>query len=338
MITPERLPEISLFVQDYGEDEEVEPSPPVGVDDLPEEWKAKMKRKHFDSPLMHVVENVELAGPNLAGIKGEDLLLSVGYYGRLDLWERNKPYWEWATICQMIPPKKIECAFSMAGVWSGNYFHWLIDHIPTLQAYFRYSLGMGEEPIVLLSGNAPKFARDFLDLNYIPYIVDDHGHYLVERLIVPTWPRSEGYIRPSTIEWTQMMFRFTPKSWGRRMYITRRNAATRRLINEEAVEKHLLTEGFVTEVMENLTWDEQRSRIAEADYVVGPHGAGLANILLGDRPITIEFVQPNYTNPCCWLIGDGIGSPYGYVVGEQEGKEDMKVDLKKLQKVMEKLQ
>lgn len=337
MITAESISNKSAFTLYYKDGEEVSPRKPIGVEDMPEEWKWKLKPHRFKPSAFHVIENARLAGPNLAGMKGEDLILSVGYYGRFDLWDRNKPYWEWVMLCSMNPPKRLECVFSMAGVWSGNYFHWIVDHLPTLEAYFAYKTYANEEPVVLLGANAPAFAKESLDELKIPYTVDDHGHYIVDRLVVPTWTREDGYVRPSAVQFLKGIFPENPNRFYRNIYISRRNALTRRLTNEEAVEEFLLTKGFGTEIMENLPFREQRRRIAEAVNVYGPHGAGIVNVIFGRSPNTVEFVQPGYTNPCCWLVGDAAGCQYGFVIGEQENREDLWLDPKKLQLFMEEM-
>ena len=133
------------------------------------DWE-KLRGHVFGEPQCYVVDDVRLAGPNLAGFKNDDLILPVGYYGRLDLWERNKPYFQIANECLKLEPIEIECAFSMAGVWSGTYFHWLIDHLPTLQAYYKYARMTGEMPIVLLPGKNPGFVTESLDMLGIEYI------------------------------------------------------------------------------------------------------------------------------------------------------------------------
>jgi hypothetical protein len=336
VITNNDLPNIAEYRIPYGEAEEVKPGGVVGVQPMPEEWREKLRGHVFGEPQCYVVDDVRLAGPNLAGFKNNDLILSVGYYGRLDLWERNKPYFQIANECLKLKPIEIECAFSMAGVWSGTYFHWLIDHLPTLQAYYKYARMTGETPLVLLSGKNPGFVTESLDMLGIEYFIDERCSYRVKRLVVPTWPREEGFMRPSAARFVRDLFRnIKGKNKRRKIYISRRNAKTRRVEHEEVLEELLLSNGFTTEVMEGKTFQDQRRLMAETSCVVGPHGAGLANIVTREKPTTVEFVTPAYTNPCCWLVSAAMGAPYGYVVGEAVGTEDMRLDMGVVREVME---
>jgi capsular polysaccharide biosynthesis protein len=315
---------------EYGQAERFCPPPPAGA--LPAEWRAKLGGQRFDPPAVTVVQDAELAGPNLAGFKDNDLLLSVGYYGRLDLWERNYPYFEMAMLARRTPAAELDCAFSMAGVWSGNYFHWLLDHLPTLAAYFEYEARTGETPVILLDHGAPQFARDGLDQLGLAYRVDDCHHYRVRRLVVPTWPRRDGCLRPSAVQFLQARFRQPAWGGGRRLYITRRNAATRRVVNEDELTMAL---GLEVVEMERLSFAAQARLAAQAELIVGPHGAGLVNAVLGYAPRVVELATPAYANPCCWLAGAAAGCDYRLVMGAPRGVEDMEIDVEKAREAIE---
>lgn len=326
MITAEGLLRLKDYAGwEYGEAETVIPVPPDTADALPAEWRAKLSAHRFSPPRVSVIHNATLAGINLAGFKGDDLVLPVGYYGRLDLWERNWPYFEFAMLARQIRPVEIECAFSMAGVWSGNYFHWLVDHLPTLEAYYAYEKRTGETPLILLASNPPAFVTESLDILGLKYRIDDHHHYRVERLVVPTWPRENGHARPGALCFLQSKYRQPHRMDGGRLYITRRNAVNRRVVNEEE-----LPAGYIEAEMERLSFAEQTTLMANVNTLIGPHGAGLANLVLGHAPRVIEIATPMYSNPCIWLLAQALGYEYGLVMGEPCGKEDIRVDWQKV--------
>jgi capsular polysaccharide biosynthesis protein len=86
-----------------------------------------------------------------------------------------------------------------------------------------------------------------------------------------------------------------PRGRKRRLYIPRRNVRMRRVVNESAVEAALEALGF--EVFDNSEYRvrEQASAFRDAEIIVAPHGAGLANIVYCDAstPI-IELVPEGY--------------------------------------------
>ena len=129
MITTDRLADIAKRVWEYGEEEAVEITEPVGVQPLPQEWKEKIAPYQFNKAKAYIVESVNLCGPGLVGIWHNDVVLDTAYFGRIDLWERNKPYFHWARQAMDMPVRRVPYATSFVNVWSHNYFHWVLDLI-----------------------------------------------------------------------------------------------------------------------------------------------------------------------------------------------------------------
>lgn len=69
------------------------------------------------------------------------------------------------------------------------------------------------------------------------------------------------------------------KEKTRRVYISRAAAGFRRVMNEPEIVARLQRRGFECLRLEDMTIDDQVRAFCEAKIVVGPHGAGLANIL-----------------------------------------------------------
>jgi Glycosyltransferase 61 len=74
---------------------------------------------------------------------------------------------------------------------------------------------------------------------------------------------------------------------SRRLFVSRRDAAKRRVVNEDELLTALATLGFEVIVPGALTFGEQVAAFSSADVVVGPHGAGLANAIFMPRGSTI---------------------------------------------------
>lgn len=314
---------------------------PVTTDDWPMEWDAKLGIYQMPDFQVAEIENVSLCGPALVGFKAGDIVLDVGYYGRVDLWERNAPYFDMAMQAIRLPPIEIECAVSMMSCWSGNYFHWVLDELPKMEGVLWYMTRRGVKPTLLIPSNV-SFVEDSIRRFYpqfeviqVPYGVI---HYRVKRLVVVTTRRHRGRVAPSALKYlrglsSQVHEAFTTP----RIYISRRLARVRRVVNEDDVIEYLLRRGFTVLQNELLDFDEQVQRYAHASFIIGMHGAGLANMVWSNQPglNVIEIVTPAYANPCCWLAGQRVDGKYGMVMGAPADGEDVWVDIQKLGRVME---
>jgi capsular polysaccharide biosynthesis protein len=110
---------------------------------------------------------------------------------------------------------------------------------------------------------------------------------------------------------------------GRRLFISRRQAGFRRLLNEEAVLAELRPRGFEVVECEGLTVAEQRRCFREAAVVVAPHGAGLTNLVYcqpGTR--VLEFMPPRYVDLSFWCFTSHLRMVHGVLMGEGERPAD----------------
>ncbi|WP_448203567.1 glycosyltransferase family 61 protein [Azospirillum sp. sgz302134] len=109
------------------------------------------------------------------------------------------------------------------------------------------------------------------------------------------------------------------KPW-RRIYVARRNADHRRLINEQEVIDLLQSARYDILECEAMPLAEQVQRFAEASHIVGPHGAGLTNVVYATGAAAICELQMDLN--VNWLfrrLGNLKGMRYGCVVGENDG-------------------
>jgi len=338
MITTDRLPTIAKRSWDYGGIESIVVNKPVGVDPLPDEWEIKLGRKDLPSSTVYEIEDVHLYGPAMVGVK-DDVILDTAYFGRIDLWERNYSYFEQAVSCMGMKPfeaKGVYCSF--ISVWSNNYYHWILDQLPKIEAIDKYHKETGENVTILVPPDVPQFVLDTFDLFiHYPYIAWQplHAyHYQVEKLLVPTTRRRNGYMYPSAIKWLHSLVKEKAYTSGK-VYVTRKYAKTRDVKNEWDFSDRLLELGFSIITPEHFSLLEQQKVFGTSEMIIGPHGAGLANMVWGDAPKVIELVTPDYTNPCIWLIAAAMGWDYGFVICDPLPGEHMVADWDKLKTVME---
>lgn len=109
-------------------------------------------------------------------------------------------------------------------------------------------------------------------------------------------------------------------SLGEKIYISREKATRRKILNEGDVQFSLRSLGFTVVYMEDFTLAQQISIIYNSSIIVGPHGAGLANIHFmkpGSKIVEIRAKSDNRNNMYFSLASD-LGLIYYYLKCESE--------------------
>lgn len=214
-------------------------------------------------------------------------------------------------------------AVLLAPSWHHNFYHWMIDILPRLDLLDA----AGVTSPLILPANARGFARATLELmglgdRMLPL---GRGAYRIDRLILP------GSLSPaldfSTEKARFLRDRFLPRARatgaggaGARLYISRADAAIRRVTNEADLLPGLLARGFAPLLPTTRTVAEQAVAFASADFIVAPHGAALANLAFC-RPGTriIEVFCDGHFSPSYYRIAQELGLVYGFVVAPRRG-------------------
>ena len=127
----------------------------------------------------------------------------------------------------------------------------------------------------------------------------------------------------------------------RRIFVSRRAARGRRVVEETELLSRLGRIGFEAVAMEELSFEKQLDAMASAEAVVAPHGAGLANMLFcPEGTAVIEIADPTYPNPNFYAMAAGLGLRYGRVLGRGVGgghplDRDLVVDPRSAQEAVE---
>lgn len=81
-----------------------------------------------------------------------------------------------------------------------------------------------------------------------------------------------------------------PETYAKKIYVSRRFVNERKLINEEECESLFKDEGFTSIYPESMSIPEQIQAYAKAEYVAGPIGTGLHNILYSLHPDKVRLL------------------------------------------------
>ncbi len=226
-------------------------------------------------------------------------------------------------------------------VWPANVSHFLLDTLPRLgvldwcadgaavsvavpeltQAWQREALhacGLTDDRIIEV-GLSPAIRADLL------LLTDDR--------------RSPPHPAFGAAPWALRFLRRTVggtavgKPRAGRLYVSRRDSAGRRVVNEAALMAALAPRGFTEVTLSALPLAGQVAAFATAEMIVAPHGAGLAHLAFaapGTR--VVEIFPSSHGTPAFAMIGAALGLRYRAVIcddlvaAERPEFHDLRVD------------
>jgi len=139
-----------------------------------------------------------------------------------------------------------------------------------------------------------RVAKEFFsEMKYM--VMPKNETWQFKHLIVPSLSNhNDGVTTPHLAPWLRVMKNILKVGYERKrkIFVSREDAKTRKLVNAEKLLMAL--KGWETVTLENLSIKEQVRCFSEASHVVSTHGAGLTN-LLWCEPGTkvIEIQDPN---------------------------------------------
>ena len=220
-----------------------------------------------------------------------------------------------------------------------SYYHWFLDHLPVVFAIERYASSTGEPIELLVPSNLTEWQSNSLSqlgyegdslLRFTPgtrytsikarKIVASHSHRCQKASGVR--PAEVGVpfdaVSPSAI--AELKERLSPQrlelrrvALPKKILISRRNATSRQLINEDEVLSVLSRYGFEAVTLEGISLSAQIELFKCATHIVAVHGAGLTNILHSNQASVLEihslehgvrpdFFQLAYLNNCRYFF------------------------------------
>ena len=251
--------------------------------------------------------------------------------------------WQWAPINYVPdrPPLDLDCATLLTSSGSHNmYFVWMVHSAMRLRGIQHYIKQTGRRPKLIIPANAARFVTESLKM--LGYTEDDWVEWRttkgrVKRFVMPTNARQGAFFSPETCRWLRdaMIKGAGEPDAGlpKRIYISRAKAR-RRVLNEDKVLKLLEPLGFVSYCLEDLPLADQVKLFYGAEAVVGPHGAGLTNILFGHGMTVIECLGSTRVTNSFMAIAASCGHRYGATYDETDSPH-FAINVAQLQAVME---
>lgn len=219
------------------------------------------------------------------------------------------------------PAQRMSGRVAVLSVAGPNYWHWTFDLLPRLLLLQQHVGSLDTIDAFITNPLTERYQHDTLARLGVPreriLEGDTKCHLKADCLIVPS------------------LFQYAPSGWAcerlrerlstgqaagtRRLYLSRSDANRRRVVNERELFAALAPLGFEHQRLSGLSMREQSTLFASSEAVVGPHGAGLTNLLFCHPDATIvELFAPSYINTVYWIVSNHLGLHYCCAIGSGE--------------------
>jgi hypothetical protein len=323
-------------------------APPVTIQgDVPSRINNYLSPITLDPPFIVEVRNAELVGDYALGLSADGRVIkeTTIFAGRSALF----PYY------QKHVDAELDSACSLVHRYNGNYFHWMLERLTLIESVEAYGNLTGQRPVLFVHENLRPW--QVASLSALGYGEEDlvlwtMRRVKVRRLLVPSVRRySENQsaprdcMSPRASLWLRqrLLDHFVPVPFTaaerKRIYISRRKASSRRVVNEAAILEKIERLGFLSYNLEDLTLAEQVRLFASADVVIAPHGAGLTNVIFAaPGAAVLELLPAADVRPDFFQLSRSVGLNYGALVCMcVNQRNDMQVDLEDLDALLSKL-
>lgn len=227
-------------------------------------------------------------------------------------------------------------AVLMRQIWDTNYGHWMLEVLPWIAIVAEhYDLSKLQ---ILVSYSSPGMRKIYeVTLGHFGIKPEQIVHMLrqpvlVEDLIfaLPMSRQPPWVFAPRSIAILEDLGRRVADGveGPRRIYVSRKGAGQRHLINEAEIIEVLAPYGFTTIYLDGLSFTDQVKSFSGADFIVGNYGANLTNAVFSKRGQTMfALTSENMMDDFFWtqtgLKGGRYVSLHGKGVGE---KPDLNAD------------
>ena len=250
------------------------------------------------------------------------------------------------------PDSSKECVFPLICA-DPSYYHWMMEYLPKVRYLENYQKETNSKPSILIESNPRDFVVETLrSVGYdsTQYEEWDQQETRVDKLLVTTHrphifdyksPELSNY-NPSVRDsrWLRERIRSnlshpnSDRDSPKKIYISRQAASRgRKVVNQDQMNAILDKYGFVTYSLGQMSFVNQVEAIYNADIIMGPHGAGLLNMIFAENPTIIELFPDSIIKPHFYNLSCMFDFEYSAMVTESEG-DNLIVNIPKLDQLL----
>jgi capsular polysaccharide biosynthesis protein len=228
--------------------------------------------------------------------------------------------------------QSIECGVLLYNCWNSGYYHWVTENLTRLEGVEKFEECCGTKPKLIVGPELSSFQRETLEL--LGYEADDLIQWntsiaKVDTLVIPSVRRAynPGQLSPVDYSWLRNKMqsavreRVDMTQFSSKVYISRDDADRRRVTNESELFGELEKHGFERYQLEYMDTAETIALMMQADIIVGPHGAGLTDIIYASDADVVELSKETPNSRAYFTLANQVGLDYHHVPGKSDGTD-----------------
>lgn len=210
------------------------------------------------------------------------------------------------------PTRKIDNAVLLSQFWGENYYHWLVEDFLRLALVYEYLVKHSHVKLIMYNVPAAAALTSLIGIDpdrIVPY-ADSGMLYFVKKLAVPSGTACGAASGPAAQYMRHIFRRNAARTYPQlhaedkkknvTVLVQRRQKGTARsLINHvEMMEKlgDAFPRSHFIEFLENDNITVSVIKHFHADLIIGPHGAGLSNVVFAPSHVTLLELHPYLGN------------------------------------------
>lgn len=206
---------------------------------------------------------------------------------------------------------------------SNNYYHTVLDNAPRLYALYSDEAARYKNIEVLCVNEISEVEKylfeRLLPVNANVRVLEDKASYQIESCLFPTFVTSQysGYVPKEILDFFEKkLLPERARCFDKYIYISRKKATVRRVVNEDEVVSVLKGYGFIEYCLEDLSFIQQIELFYDAVIVVGSHGAGFTNLVFSRDVAVLEMFPYKYVKPSYYYLTRCVGGIYDYTCSD----------------------
>lgn len=259
-------------------------------------------------------------------------------------------------------PENIPVAATFLDACAPNYAHWLTEVLPRIAAFSKLEQ-FASVPIVINDGLHRNIIESLAlivgsdrEIIALPlwrgihveklYVTSTAGYVPFEKRKQTLANHSHGLFCPHAFE--EMKNRlllkvdcYQPGKWPNKVYL-RRTSQGRNVSNAVEIDKFLFENGYVSIEPEKLTFSQQLALFSNVEFIVGPSGAAMANIIFTQPQTRVDIFIGKLEGTSYWYwqnIACASGNKIKYIFGRIESDgihSDFSIDVNKIHQIFKK--
>jgi hypothetical protein len=201
--------------------------------------------------------------------------------------------------------------------WGTGYHHWLSEIAPKF-LMFEEELRKG---IILVPSRSPRFILEFLELFEFNNIKFYENNCFTKRVKIINNPNSGHYNINHLLDFKEKVLKkviSNQKQKPNKIYVSRKNARARRVINENELIEKLQNRGFSCLELDNFSFIEQVKLFSNCKVLISLHGAAITNSIF--MPLNGQILELFPENPsdadlnaCYYRLANVLGHKHKFI-------------------------